>query len=75
MIIKDINDCKEICEVNGSKERREVEMRKLFSLSIENETIESLRRIAATRQLETGDKISVTAIIIEAVSEYLKTSA
>ena len=50
-------------------------MRKLFSLSIENETIERLRRIAATRQLETGDKISVTAIITEAVSEYLKTSA
>lgn len=49
-------------------------MRKLFSLSIENETLEELSRIAATRQLKTGEKISVTAIINEAVSEYLKTS-
>ena len=49
-------------------------MRKLFSLSIETETLEELRRVAATRQLETGDKSSVTAIINEAVSVYLKTS-
>ncbi len=56
---------------HGSQERREVELRKLFSLSIENEPPEYLRRIAATRQLETGDKSSVTSIINEAVREFL----
>lgn len=47
-------------------------MRKLFSLSIETETIEALRMLAATRQLETGDKSSVTSLINEVVAKFLQ---
>ena len=47
-------------------------MKKLFNLSIEDQTLNQLHRLAASHQMKTGAKCSATSIINKAIENYLQ---